>query len=69
MIDTSKPEYQVVPQPVFLVRCACGYAHDSYAESAEKAIAEIRLQHEPSHTDWTAAPYPGGFISAQGASK
>ena len=40
------------------MRCACGYAHDSHAPTEEKAIAEIRTQHDPSHTTYTATAYP-----------
>lgn len=41
----------IVPNARFMVRCGCGYAHDSAEKSDEAAMAEIRARH-PRHGDY-----------------
>ena len=57
MIDTSRPEYQIVPFARFAVSCACGYGHDSYAETGEQAVKEIGQQHRCPAPILTAEAY------------
>lgn len=47
----------------FLVRCPCGYAHDSAADDAVAAIADVQdTRHPPCGAPgiWTATEYPRG---------
>lgn len=42
----------IVPHARFMVRCGCGFAHDSAAKSEDAAMDEIRARH-PRHGDFT----------------
>lgn len=60
-MNTARPECRIVPFPRFLVRHACGYAHDAMAMSADAAIADVRANHDPAcGGEWAAMPYREG---------
>ena len=64
-VDTSRSHHRIVPFPTFMVRCVCGYAHDSAQETPAKAIEEISTLHPTPHAsdfiprEWfTVTAYP-----------
>ena len=51
---TAQP---IVPNATCIVRCACGFADDSEADTPEVAIAEVRPTHSCGAPAFTAEMY------------